>query len=407
VFVAAQGSSNAGLQLQVAPSVVIHYGIRTTAAGADLTYDVNFDVTGLQGNRNAIGQYINALQASHGTQAFSDTIAVLVSQSNLATYSDLLTQLGPEFYADQQAYLVSGVQDFARELQDCGTYDATSYTDSQGCVWVRGDYGDLSRDLYEGSPATSQILRHYSQGFQQHDGSWNWGLAASYGGGTSSGDNGDWSGNADTVQVGARLGRELDDGFALGGNLTLGTSQQDITRHFDVTTPVWVNGSRKVQTVAAVFDVSRPVAFGSLRLLPQLDVGASALSGSSAHEWGAGAQDLVIAADTNVHEWIAPSLGLDDSLELSHRSALHAFARVGAMTFLGQTSAVTHAGLEGAPDGTPDMRVTAEMGRTALTAEGGLALSAADFTLSLSYDIEHANSRQDGTSSLQIVIPVN
>jgi hypothetical protein len=360
------------------------------------------------GNRNAIGQYINAVQVNHGTQAFSDTIGVLVAQSDLATYSNLLTQLGPESYADQQAYLVGGVQDFARQLQDCGTFDATSYTDSQGCVWVRGDYEDSTRDLYQGSPATSQILRHYSQGFQHHDGSWNWGLAASYGSGTSSADNGGWSGNADTVQVGARLGREIGYGLALGGNLTLGNSEQFITRQLDVTNPVRTTGSRSVETLAAVLDLSRPVAFGSLRLLPQLDIGASALRGSAVHESGAGAQDLLIAEDTNVHEWIAPSLGLDDSLQLAHQSTLHAYARVGAMTFLGQTSAVTHAGFEGAPDGTPDMRVTAEMGRTALTAEGGLALSVADSaTLSLSYGIEHTDNRHDGAISLRIAIPVN
>src|SRR6185437_8066191 len=150
------------------------------------------------------------------------------------------------------------------------------------------------------------------------------------------------------------------------------------------------------------------VAFGSLRLLPQLDFGASVLRGTGVHEWGAGAQDLVIAPDTNVHEWIEPALGLDDSIELAHRSTLHAFARVGAMTFLSQTSAVTHAGFEGAPAGTPDMRVTAEMGRTALTAEGGLGLTMADFaTLSLSYSIEHTDNRHDEATSLRIVIPIS
>jgi len=54
------------------------------------------------------------------------------------------------------------------------------------------------------------------------------------------------------------------------------------------------------------------------------------------------------------------------------------------------------------------MRVPAEMGRTALTAEGGLALSVADSaTLSLSYGYEGADNRHDNTTSLRIVIPVN
>ena len=97
----------------------------------------------------------------------ADTVAAAVLQTDLGQYSSMLTQLGTEFYAEQQALALSGVQRFARNLQNCGTLSiGETAGDDTGCLWARYDNNPSSRESRAGFPAMSDESYSISSGVQ-------------------------------------------------------------------------------------------------------------------------------------------------------------------------------------------------------------------------------------------------
>jgi hypothetical protein len=126
-------------------SYVVNYALlHPDAMTAALGYDVDFAVAGLVGNRISIGNYINRVQAAGSSAALSDTITKLVPQTQLEPYSDLLTQLGTEAYAEQQADTLDDVHRFSGSCRTAGhsISDASSVTNraATGHAWTSAPF---------------------------------------------------------------------------------------------------------------------------------------------------------------------------------------------------------------------------------------------------------------------------
>src|SRR5690606_2416745 len=167
LYTAAGGITNAGLAFNPQRSAVIDYRLLWHATSAEMEYTVDFSPPGVKGNRNAIGDWFNRVQAVGSSPELADLVTRLVLEPDLDTYADLLTQLGPELYAEQQAYTLRSGQAFGRSLRNCGWQNLGRLAgDAPSCTWVRVDLGSTDRDPDAGTPDSEETLRRYAWGFQ-------------------------------------------------------------------------------------------------------------------------------------------------------------------------------------------------------------------------------------------------
>ncbi len=404
--------TNNGLTLAAQPSIVINYALANPdARTVALSYDVDFAPEGVVGNRIAIGHYINRLQDAGSSAMMADTIRTLVAQTQIDPYADLLTQLGPEFYAEQQAHTVGSIQQFTRVMQNCGEFDFGVDDDDGVCSWTRFDYQSSHKDLDAGFPRTEQLSHRYSQGIQfPGDNGWSYGLGIDFENNQSSGYSGHWSGNSNTLQLGVRARRDLG-AVTAGGVVTVGAAEQTVERNLAVTIPTDTYAQRSMSFITGVFDVSQPIQRGDLSVTPAITLGMSALRGDRLAEtgtgWSAGGQNLVLNSGTQEHTWIEPSVAFGYEKSFSSKAALRAFARLSLIHFIAGHTSEVRAGFVGAPAGVDSMRVFSDLDRTHFLGQAGLELIAPRYSVSLAYSAEESDVRGGSTGTLRVAIPIH
>ena len=125
-------------------------------------------------------------------------------------------------------------------------------------------------------------------------------------------------------------------------------------------------------------------------------------------EAGAGPQGTVLNSSEQGHVWVEPSIGFGFERSLANRKLLRAYARLGGIHYLSAGKTEVAAGLAGAPAGVAPMRITSDLDRTHVIAEGGFELVASDrFTLSASYAAQGSDIRDSGTAAVRVVIAGN
>ena len=92
--------ADSGLSLVYQPSAVIDYKLSFTGKDLDLDATVDFASLsrGLTGNQAAIGEAINAIQRTGGTEAFAPVVAKLVGMTTLKDLASAYDQLSPVTY---------------------------------------------------------------------------------------------------------------------------------------------------------------------------------------------------------------------------------------------------------------------------------------------------------------------
>jgi hypothetical protein len=409
LFGAAGGFTNTGLMLNPQPSVVITYNLAVNPSAAALDYEVDFSPRGLRGNRIAIGDYFNRVQANGSSPTLYDTITTFVLTTNLGEYSSMLTQLGPEFYAEQQALTLTAGQQFSRAMRDCGAQNiGRMQGDAPACTWARFDINSTTRDSSAGSPATEELVRRYAWGYQHElDRGASVGVGFAFDDSNSQGYGGRWSGEAKRFQLGVSARRNFG-GYSAGGILTLGSSQQDLRRSFNVTGPETVKGSRDMDFATLVLDVShRFERRGGFTVTPGLALGGSILNGQNMQESGSDTHALVLDQHVDGHLWVEPSVNIGFEREVARGQQLRVYARASGLRYLDGDATRVQAGLAGAPIGTDRMSVGADLGRTLFMVEGGVEFEVFDrLTLGMSYSLQRWNPQDSGTFGARFAIPI-
>ncbi len=409
LFSGADGLIDNGLALSAQPSIVIDYELLfADGKTAALIYDVDFSPQGLFSNSAAIGDYFNRVQAVGSSEALADTITRFVSQTDLDTYSDLLTQLSPEFYAEQQVYMLAGMQQFSRTMQDCGSLNLGAVTGNQaGCVWARFDIDAYSRGEKSHMPGSEETARRYSYGVQRTRGESTYGIGIQLDKNDSHGYTRRWHGETTGLQMGV-LGRRAFGATSAGATLTLGYNDQNVTRRVSVTQEVQSKGDRNSTSVSGVFDLTHYLNLNGIAIAPSLNLGISTMHIGSLAEANAGAQNLMLRSRTETHTWIEPAIAFGYQYNLANMKTVRGYARVGTLYYLSRAHSDTLAHLEGAPLGIEPMRVAADLGRTHFVAEGGFELIAADkFTVGLSYALEDSDVGDSNAGTIRIMFPLH
>ncbi len=409
VYVAAGGATNTGIQLNTVPSIVVNY--RVAQAGSSMLgveTDVDFSADGLIGNRAQVGEYLNRVQQTFVPNALGDTVITAVLEDNLDDYAFMLTQLGTEFYAEQQALALGGTQRFSRNLQNCGTTSIGADGDDEtGCYWIRYDDLPSTRDTRAGFPAARDDGYSISQGIQvPRDGGWTLGFGVDFTDHESSGFDGLWSAENKFIQLGSTLRRDLG-AHSIGGTFALGNDSQTVKRVLAVTDYYQAQGDRDVFFLSSVFDYTYSATAGGLTLEPSFSLGSSLLSYGNMHESGAGPQNAVIEGGSETHLWAEPALAMRHVANFGNGASLRTFARVGVLQYLSGSSTKVRSGLEGASPATDPMRMGSDLDRTHFVGEVGLQYAAADgFTLGFSYSQQKSEIRDGGAGSLRFVLPL-
>jgi hypothetical protein len=409
LFVAAGGVTNTGIDFNPQQSIVMHYALRQRGAdniGAD--YNVEFAAAGLRGNRLDVGNYLDRLTANGDPGGLGATVSRAVQETDLGNYATMLTQLGAEFYAEQQALALSGVQRFSRNLQNCGTVViGETVGDENGCTWARYDDNPSSRESRDGFPSGSDDGFAISAGLQMPgDHGWTFGGAFDVEDHRGQGYEGLWSAEGKFFQMGASARRELTGG-SFGATLSFGDSNQDVTRMLGVTDVVTAHGNQEVTFLSSVLDYTWSVSSGGFTFQPSLNLGASVLWREAMQERGAGSQGTVIFPGSEDNLWVEPALGVRYSASFAGGATLHTFARLGYLQYITGTSTEVLAGLSGAPDGVAPMHIGSDLDRNQVVGEAGMQWQAASgFTLGVSYSQQQSDLREGGAGSLRFVMPL-
>ncbi len=373
LFYGAGGIHNSGLTMSAQPSVVINYLLVFPDANtAGLRYDVDFSPNGVVGNRVSIGDYINRVQAAGSSPALKDTITKLVLQTQLDPYSDLLTQLGTEAYAEQQGEHLDKAHRFSSVMEDCGSLDVGRLLGERpGCYWARVDSGSSTRDSENGFGSSEETAHHYSTGIQYaRPMGWSFGAGLDVDDSGAHALSGRWNAEGKTYQLGL-LGRRAFGPTSASAVVTLGHSAHDVKRRLDVTDDSTAAGKRNMRFASGVLNLTHHTSLLGLTVSPALDVGVTTLHGSSMNESGADAQSAVLFADSQAHAWVEPSIALGWAKGLANSKLLRAYARFSALQYMTSANTRLYAGLEGAPDGVEPMRIDSDLLRCPLRRRSG------------------------------------
>jgi hypothetical protein len=320
----------------------------------------------------------------------------------------MLTQLDTEFYAEQQALGLNGVQRFARNLQNCGTTTiGETAGDDKGCYWIRYDDNPSSRDSHAGFPEAKDDSFSISQGIQlPGDGAWAYGFGIDFEDHRTTGFDGLWSADSKFFQLGASARRDLWAG-SVGVTLALGHNSQSVTRLLGVTDATKAQGDRSLMFLSSVADYTYELVKGGFVLQPSFSVGTSYLKYGDMTESGAASQNAVIYGGDETHLWVEPAIGGRYVANFGSGASLRTFARLGLLQYLSGTSTQVYAGLEGAPLGTAPMRIGSDLDRTHVVGEAGLQFETpGGFTVGLSYTQQQSDIREGGAGSLRFVLPL-
>jgi hypothetical protein len=396
-----------GLVLETPASIVIGYELlHPTENSAALEYAVDFAPDGLVGNRVDIGEYINRVQAAGSATALATTIESLVAQTELAPYATQLTQLGPEFHAEQQALTLGSVQRFTRVMRDCGSLTYAGGGDD--CVWMRFDVDASSRDAAQGFPATYETARRYSAGRQKiADDGWTWGLGANFEHNDSAGFDGRWRGETTTFQVGLQA-RKRYGSTSVVGALLAGNAEHFVQRRPDDLDGRLTSGNRDVPFVGGVVGVERDYDVGPVRVTPELSLGAAWLDGEHMREHGGNGQTLEVEGRDETSAWVEPAIAAGFDTALGQDKTLRIYARLGALQYLTDATTEVRAGFVAAPAGVTPMTVGSDLDDLHWLAEGGLELVAKDrYTISVSYGAQRSDLRDSDTGTIRLVVPLH
>ncbi len=378
LFHADGGVTNDGAVLTTLPSVVITYDLQYPATGKDavLDYNVDFNPPGSNFGRNLleVGGYFNNIQKAGSSAALAPTIIQLLYAPNLGVYRELLSQLGPDFYGEQQAEQLRASQRFGETMMNGGS---SRYALKERTIWFDFIGSNTLHSAYDDYKTVRQQTLGFALGFEEMiSAHWSAGLAVSFEDNSANGYQGRWNANGNSERMGAVL-RYKNNGNELAALVSYGWNSMDSTRVGQVTTPFNANASRDMQTLTAMVRAAHEFIHEDFYFRPQLDLGVTQLSAGAATENGAGATNLALQGYNEVHAWVRPAVTVRKAIIVTSGTRISLHTEFGYQYFLNGNDTYVRAGFAGAPSGADKMTVPIDLGSMA-TMSIGLQMSLMD-----------------------------
>ncbi|WP_395744507.1 hypothetical protein [Prosthecobacter sp.] len=388
------GVINDGAVLTTKPSVVITYDLGyPTGNDAVLSYDVNFNPPGSNFGRNLVevGGYFNNIQMAGSSPALAPTVIALLYAPDIETYRNLLSQLGPDFYGEQQAEMLRGTQRFGETILNGGS---TRYGLKERMIWFDFLGTNTVHSAYDDYKTVRMQTLGFALGFEDMITShWSAGLAVSYEDNTANGYQGRWNANGSTERFGGVL-RYKNSGHELAAMLSFGWNSMDSTRAGYVAYPFNTSVNRDMQVITAMLRYAHEFVTDDFYLKPQVDLGVTHLSAGAARENGGATTNLETGAvnATNLallgyyetHAWVRPAVTIRKAIIVTNTTRISLHTEMGFQYYINGNDTYVKAGFMGAPN-VDGMNVPIGLGSMASLSVGMQVLIMNDLSFGLYY----------------------
>ena len=334
----------------------------------------------------------------------------MVNELDFDNYSDSLTQLGPEFFAEQQVNALRGAQMFAREMRTCGSFTySRKVGENDRCVWTELDIDSMERTSETGFPPARHEGVRFSGGVQYGRGDgWTFGAGASFSSYESTGYGGRWYGESTYEQFGVSASKRLGE-TVIGGVLTAGFGDYESERQISVTTDTTARSDRDMFFYSGLLGVSHSLEGSGFVFTPNLDFGFAHMGSGAFAETGAiDGQNLALDKDRDIHVWVQPGFELEFVYKTAGGVSIRPFGGLSLQHFL--TNAYTEAPgrFRDAPAGIAPMIVTSRLDRTHVVGKAGLEIRGQNgISLRMAYERDDSDFRKSETGSVRLVVPFN
>ena len=386
------GVTNNGLQLTTPPSQVVTYQLLfPDANNAVLSYDVNFSTNNGYGrNLVEVGNYINRIQNAGSSPALADTIIRLLYEPTVEGYRDLLSQLGPDFYAEQQAEFIRGGLRFAETMLSSSGW---RIPDGKRRHWW---FDFVSSDTFHDDFEDYKAVRHQTIGIatgfeQQFADSWSAGIAVNLEDNSADGYGHRWNASGSSQRIGASIRGDLGL-FEISGVVSYGWNQMSSSRQGDgtslqdeVNTAVLTDVDRRLENFNAMLRFARQFQKGRFFFRPMFDVGYTRLMAKGATEVGSGPTSLILHRYTEDHGWFRPAAEFGADFRLSDFTRLRLIASASYLRFANAEDTNAQASFLGAPGGVSPMDVPVSIGSMTRLSLGAYLLLRGDLSIGLQY----------------------
>ena len=385
-----------GVNFVTSPSVVVTYDLLESANALDLSYAVDFSPTGLGDNRTSTGDYINRVQLAGSTDALADTIIRLVDIGDFEEYRDVLTQLSPEIYAEQQVQTLAAAQSFLRSVRDrCTIGDAYSVTsEDDECLWIRYDVHDMDRDNETGSPGITGDGRRYALGWQYRQPGGNlYGVGFALDDTEFTGFDDRWATQGRSWQLSAISEFAMPDTQALVLQLALGQTRYETQRALAITESYLAEADSDVVFLSGIVGFLDRWEAGRFRFEHGVDIGFAQLRTNSLSEVGASEQNLVVDGRSDNYLWVTPSIEASTGSTLNNGVSWEVFGRAGLQHYINSSDTASVGALAGGPIGTMGMTTVSDLDSTHGIFSLGFRASSGNMRFSLSYEADESSGR--------------
>ncbi|WP_409413325.1 hypothetical protein [Altererythrobacter sp. MF3-039] len=407
IFTGDGGATLGDVDLRADSSVVFNLlGIAQEGNAVVVNYDLTYAPQEAIGNRATLGEYLNRVQTNGVPAALQPTYTQLFNVQDAAEYVDLLTQLGSEFYAEQNAHALSSAQHFISRMIHCGSqFEGKWGQDAKTCVWGELDLADGSLDPQEGMPGIDSEAVRLSAGLiRQLKGNWSLAAALNYSDHDLMGYGDRWIAKGEAMQ--GALGVRYDMGRAqVGAYASIGSHSYDTMRLL----PGFggdAQGSRDVLAFTGQVTGSYELGRGGFSAVPSLALGATSLSKGGSMEDSSRVNALAIESAGGTHAWAMPGLGLAYTAAISDSWSLRPFANATLRYHLTDPQAEVSARFAADDSGADPFLAVAPLGRAELSGEAGVEFfNSRGMSFGASYRLGSASDRDGEVITVRLSYP--
>ncbi|VAV95624.1 hypothetical protein MNBD_ALPHA04-1763, partial [hydrothermal vent metagenome] len=408
IFTGAQGASMDNVNLRADSSVVLNLlGLSVSGNAVQVDYDLTFAPAAGIGNRALVGDYLNRVQAGGVPGALSPTFNFLIEVQNETTYVDLLTQLGSEFYAEQNAHALRNAQNFSSRMINCGaTFDRKTSDKGGTCAWAEFNIDDGRLDANLGMPSITSDTKSFSGGAHyQMGGGLGVAMSVGYSDYDLAGYGNLWVANGNAKQAGVGANYSFGD-TQIGAYISVSGSTYQTMRTLPGFGGLVAASKRKQVAITGELAASNNFRFGDLSVTPSLNIGMTKLSRGGGLETGAGPNDLALSKTSDTHSWAMPGVQLSYDAALSSNWNVRPFVGGALRQYLSSPFEEASARFAFDSSGADTFLSTTPLDRSHFIGEAGLEFyNNGGISISGSYNMEKSKNRKSDRGSIRLVVP--
>ena len=366
------GMADSGISLVAPTSAVADYElVFLDGSSAGVNWNIDFAPVGLNGNGQAIGDYINNVQLAGGSEQLAPIVEMLYSQTDDEGLAQAYSLLNPQVAADNEITTLMSNMYFSDALLSCKVRAGEYHFVREGqCAWMRYQTRSTSRD------DTSEYV-----GYDENA----WQVA----GGVQFDAGNDWTvGGALSIEM-----RDLDlnnglarsDGRQIFGGLVIKRRSGPSIFSTSVTTGyadlenerLSIDGftaesDHKSQFIAGQLRAEYAFDFSRSYLKPRIDLGVTHISHDGYRETGSSGANLLVAGSSDTH--VYTQLALEGGFERTTSSGLifRSNLSVGLTRMLNDVVPTTTAAFIAAPPEAGSFSVSSYLERQYVDAAFGL-----------------------------------